>query len=514
MNRRGAIAGAVLLCWGAGLGLLVQREYFRPAVERLSEAALRVTPGAVFYSVMQRDRQIGFASSTIDTTTNAIRMEDYLVADLPVGGRVHRATARADVQLTRALRVSRFTVSLESDAAPVRASGVIEGDSVLVLAVGGDERAPVDTQRIRLSGPILLPTLVPLAIALGDEPAVGKQYDLPMFDPLAMKPRQVTFRVDAESSFVVHDSAGFDAPSKRWRPLLPATVRAWHVRSEGTDGGAAAFSGWIDEQGRVVATSQLGFDLRRRPYELAFENWRLDKRDRGDVVGDDRDILETTAIAAGKHVRGSMKRLAVRLTNVDLAGFDLDGARQRLHGDTLMIEREPSDVLTPSWTLPVGGWERKAEYLRPEPLIQTRDRELILLARRLVRREPNPRIVAERINQWVHDSLKKEITFGIPNAISVLHDRRGDCNEHTQLFVAIARASGIPTRIAAGLAYIDGKFYYHAWPEVYLNDWVAVDPTFGQFPADAAHLRFTIGGLGRQTQLLRLMGNLRIDVVR
>jgi hypothetical protein len=113
----------------------------------------------------------------------------------------------------------------------------------------------------------------------------------------------------------------------------------------------------------------------------------------------------------------------------------------------------------------------------------------------------------------VHDSLKKQITFGVPNALQVLQSRTGDCNEHTQLFVALARAAGLPARIAAGLAYVDGKFFYHAWPEILLDDWVAVDPTFGQFPADAAHLRFVIGGVARQTELLRLMGNLKIDVL-
>ena len=113
----------------------------------------------------------------------------------------------------------------------------------------------------------------------------------------------------------------------------------------------------------------------------------------------------------------------------------------------------------------------------------------------------------------MHDSLKKQITFGVPNALQVLQSRTGDCNEHTQLFVALARAAGLPARIAAGLAYVDGKFFYHAWPEILLDDWVAVDPTFGQFPADAAHLRFVIGGVARQTELLRLMGNLKIDVL-
>jgi transglutaminase-like putative cysteine protease len=81
------------------------------------------------------------------------------------------------------------------------------------------------------------------------------------------------------------------------------------------------------------------------------------------------------------------------------------------------------------------------------------------------------------------------------------------------LFTALARAAGIPTRIVVGLLYVDRKFYYHSWPEVMLRDWVAVDPTFGQFPADAAHLRFFIGGLGRQTDLQRLIGTMKIDVI-
>jgi transglutaminase-like putative cysteine protease len=105
------------------------------------------------------------------------------------------------------------------------------------------------------------------------------------------------------------------------------------------------------------------------------------------------------------------------------------------------------------------------------------------------------------------------VSVTIPSAIQVLDSRSGDCNEHTQLFLALSRAAGIPARAAAGLAQVGRKFYYHAWPEVFVGKWVAVDPTFGQFPADAAHLRFVYGGLDRQAELLRLMGALRIDVL-
>jgi transglutaminase-like putative cysteine protease len=229
------------------------------------------------------------------------------------------------------------------------------------------------------------------------------------------------------------------------------------------------------------------------------------------------DILEGTAIAAGALPgRDGPTRLRVRLSGTSLDGFDLQGGRQRREGNELTITREGADVLAADWTLAgrqAGFRQRFAAELASEPLLQANDPAIVALALRIAGNERDPRVVAERINRWVHDSLAKEITLSIPNAVQVLRSRRGDCNEHTQLFTALARAVGIPTRIATGLAYVNGKFYYHAWPEIRLRDWVAVDPTFGQFPADAAHLRFVRGGLTRQGELLRLVGTLRIEVL-
>ena len=71
------------MCWLAGIAALVRRELFRPSVERLAEAAARVSPGVVFYAVMQGDRQVGFASSTIDTASKEITAIEYLLANLP-----------------------------------------------------------------------------------------------------------------------------------------------------------------------------------------------------------------------------------------------------------------------------------------------------------------------------------------------------------------------------------------------------------------------------------------------
>ncbi|HEV7990453.1 MAG TPA: transglutaminase domain-containing protein [Gemmatimonadaceae bacterium] len=512
-SRRVLVAAGVLALWLGGLALLARRELFRPHMEKLAEAGLRVGPGATYYAVLQQGQQIGFASSTVDTADGGITVHDYLVADLPIGGALHRATARSEVVLTRALRVSSFKIQMDAGLTPIDASGKVFGDTLLVLALKSPEGAP-DTQRVKLTGPVLLPTLVPLAVALGDRPKVGATVSLPVFDPIAMAAREVKVSVQAESVFVLQDSSVFDQARARWLGARPDTVRAWRLATVSANG-STGFGGWVDEQGRIVlATQVLGMTLERRPYEVAFENWKSDAAARGSAVTADRDIYETTAISANKALKEHISELQIRLTGVDLAGFDIKGFRQRLRGDTLTITQEPPEALAAKYALPDGAKRSMMGlFLDAEPLLEVRHPAIVLLAHRLRGTDTDPRLVAERINRWVYDSLSKTITIGVPSAVATLRARRGDCNEHTQLTVALMRAAGVPARVAAGLAFVDGKFYYHAWPEVWLERWVAIDPTFGQFPADAAHLRFTVGGLGRQAELLRLMGPLRIDVL-
>ena len=509
-SRRGAIAVGVLLLWAIGLGLLARRELFRPRGERLAEAAMRVNPGAVYFAVVRNGEQIGFASSTLDTTATSITAGDYLVADLPVGGQENRVEARSLVTLSRALHVDSFTVAYESDPVPILSRGRVYGDTLLRLATG-DAQHP-DTLRVKLDGPVLMPTLMPLAVMLGERPKVGRKTTVSVFDPVAQGPKNVAVEIAAESLFTLSDSAKLDTGSGRWVTAHADTVRAWRLKTDAAQG----FTAWVDDQGRFVhAERPGGLGLERRAYEIAFENWKLEARARGGRVTADRDILETTAIASNRLVRvNQLSTLRAVLGGTDLTGFAIAGGRQQLRGDTLVVRREAAAVLQPWTTLRASG-PQAAEImgaLAAEPGLP-RDSAIVATARRIVGGEKDVAQKARLIERWVHDSLTKRTTIGIPNAATVLRTRAGDCNEHAALYTALARAVGIPTRIAAGLAYVDGKFYYHAWPEVYLQDWVAVDPTFGQFPADAGHLRFTIGGLSRQAELLRLIGTLKIDVV-
>jgi transglutaminase-like putative cysteine protease len=518
MNKRVLAALVIVTAWIAGSAMLVRRQLFKPQIERLAEAALRVSPTAVFYAVMQGEKQVGFASSTVDTAETTIEQREYLVADVATGGRSQRVEARTTVQLTRTLRVRSFETSLERDNALSRVQGTISGDTLLSVVMNAAAGQPADTQRVRLTGPVILPSLIPLAVALESKPSVGRSYVMPLFDPSSAAPRETRIDVRADTLFVVNDSSVFDSTSMRWRGVLPDTVRAWKIVPDTV---MSASEAWVDELGRLVSSRQLGFELRRAPYEVAFENWRRDvdampkTRTTSTVATTtrSRDIFEATAIASNQRPSVTMRQARFRLRGITRAGLDLVGGRQSMRGDTLTVQLEGSGTLAARYFRILGIQKGNDPTLKAEPFLEVDHREIVALAERLVDKYREPRLIVQQIHRWVYDSLKKQATVGVPSALHVLHTRAGDSNEHTQLFVALARAAGIPTRIVVGLLYVDRKFYYHAWPEVMLRDWVPVDPTFGQFPADAAHIRFLVGGLGRQTDLVRIMANLKIDVI-
>lgn len=507
MRRRG-IAAALVLVWILALGLLAKRELLRPAGERLAEAVLTLPPGAIYFAVELNGTQIGYASTTIDTLPDTLRVSERVVLEMPVLGTLQRTEARTDIELSRTLALRGFRAAVRAEGARFEVTGRVIGDSVLELALVGDQSR--ETQRVPLDEPIVLPQLIPMRVAFGGRLEVGRTYTVRVFDPVLLASRDAAIEVAAESTLIVpQDTSVFDSTAGRWIPVVFDTVQAWRLRDAS---GRVPFDTWIDDDGQLLAAqSAAGFRLVRSAYEVVYENFRM--RDTLAAMATGADLVRGTAIASNVRLAAdSLRMLTVRLTGQPLDGLDLDGGRQRLAGDTVTITREAPSALRGTYRLPDAGRERRS-FQQPEPLIQSDDPVLQAQARQIIENTRRPERAAERLTRWVYENLRKEVTVGVPSAADVYARRAGDCNEHTVLFTAFARAVGLPTRTAAGLVYLDGTFYYHAWPEVWLDGWVAVDPTFGQFPADAAHLRLTTGGLARQLELVRLIGRLGVEVV-
>ena len=123
---------------------------------------------------------------------------------------------------------------------------------------------------------------------------------------------------------------------------------------------------------------------------------------------------------------------------------------------------------------------------------------------------------ARKIVAWVHRNLEKRPVLSVPNALETLENRVGDCNEHAVLLAAFARAAGIPAEVEAGVVYLRGRFYYHAWNVLYSKErggWVTADAVLGQMPADVTHVRFVRGDAERQLDLLGLIGRVKIEIL-
>lgn len=516
MSRR-HWAIAIVVAWALSLGWLVKRELFRSTGARLAEAALSVPPGAMYYRLELGGQQIGFVSSTLDTLPDSIQVVNVLVLEVAALGKLRRTTARSVALLSRALRLQRLEVTFDGDLGQFAARGAVQGDTVLRVAIVSDGDSQVT--RIPLTGPITLPTLLPLRLAFGGELQRGRTYTARLFDPLLLAERDASVRVAAESTLIVADSADLDSTTMVWVPEEFDTVRAFRI-DETLNG--IPTSTWIDAQGSLVRMSNgAGFAMERSAFEIAYENFR--HRDtarvaRGSAAPAPAAIIAVTALAAGirddpPHPLPPRARLRVRFSGVERPAWSATEGRQRVSGDTLEIVRETalqSRVIR--YRLPAADTSLR-RWLMPEPLIQSRDPRIAAQARLILGRERNPARAAELLTHWVHGHVRRELTAGVPSAERVLERRGGDCNESTTLYVALARAVGLPARTVAGLRYLNGRFYYHAWPEVYLGDWVPVDPMLDQFPADAAHLRLAIGGLARQVELVPLIGRLKLEVL-
>ncbi len=297
-----------------------------------------------------------------------------------------------------------------------------------------------------------------------------------------------------------------------------------------SDVAGVTVTSWVTPEGEVVKeTSPLGWELRRDTREAALRYLQQAK-------GQAPDLLSSTAVPIDRPLDSPEQ--------IERLVFLVEG----LQGEGVAIQRPWQRVLPPeqlaashraapqgNWCLvqldrPPGPeiWARRAgargeaerslpagvaRYQRPSLFVQSDDPLIVAKAAEIVggRSDPWEQVVA--LNQWVYAALTKQLTIGLPSAVDVLQNPVGDCHEHTILFTALARSRRLPTRMVAGLVYWNGQLYYHAWPEVWLGEWVPTDPTLGQPVADATHLGLSSAENEDLVALGQFVGRLRIQVL-
>jgi transglutaminase-like putative cysteine protease len=478
-----------LIAWAATMAVLVKRSYVEASSTNLATDLARYGASAEWRGIYYRGEKIGFTVRQIEQKDDGFELQEDGRLQMSLLGAITPARIRTTARVDREFALKSFDFLLDPGTGPTEIRGTLTGlDLALTITTPAGQTSEVR----RLDAPPMLSLNLGRRLASAGL-TVGARYSWMMFDPATLRNAPVIVQVGKRE--LVRSSS---------ENVGTISVPAFRVEME--------FSGlhttaWITDTGEVLnEQSPMGLVTRRETASTARRMYATVRT----------DLLAGSAIVPEMKQRidepRSVRRLRMRFTGADLSALDLQGVAQSAAGNVV-------ETVDPR-ALRAGPAEAGVErYLAPEPYLESDDPAIVAEAERALQRITGTRERAERLVRHVNGLIEKKPTVSLPSAREVLRTKVGDCNEHTALYVALARASGIPSRIAAGLTFVHGAFYYHAWPEVYLDEgsgrgyWLPVDPTLNQFPADATHVRLARGGLDKQTVILPLLGRMRIEVL-
>jgi hypothetical protein len=379
--------------------------------------------------------------------------------------------------------------------------GHVDGN---VLRVTTTSEGSEHIQEHQLPGPLYPPDTLHLVVAR-DGLEIGRERQFFIYDPLTTSTGDLTVRVEGKDTI---KWAGED------RELYHLSLSYKGFQEDA----------WIAESGDIYREESsiggISFVSQREAKEKALEL--------GPGSGGSADLIAASRIPVDLEIENpeQVERMTVVVSGCDPAALVLDGTAQTLErtepdGSFVVTVRKPDyDSLLSEHDTPAVAYTGSGDfgpYLEPEALVQSRDERIRTKAREISEGAATRWEAVEHISEWLYETVQKEVRVTIPSAVEVLQSLRGDCNEHSTLFAALARSLGIPAKICAGVVYQkDASFYYHAWNEVLIGDsdpvWLPVDSTLGRTQMDATHLKLSEGSLDKQIELVKLIGTMRLRV--
>ncbi|HSH13407.1 MAG TPA: transglutaminase-like domain-containing protein [Desulfurivibrionaceae bacterium] len=478
--KKNLLRVGLLVLWAILFGLLLRRDYFIRTLETREAQVIKKGREESFAGIYFREGRIGYVKNRLvpDVAGGShLSQEAYL--RLNILDQVHPVHLMVEADLAGDGKLRDFEFQLTSPFYTMQARGKVEGTRVdFTLNTGKDEI----NDSIQLSQPPYLSTNR-RGYLLTQNLKKGDKLRLPYFDPLSLTGK------DTVVEYLDYD-----------KQLINNRIYLLHKFSETFSGVKISF--WLDDEGKVIKEeSPAGFVFLAEPEFRAT-----------DLPTAGKEILSSVSVTIKGEIPAdyaTRRELRFRLTLPEEGEFDLDRDRQELVGSELTVRRET----LPSET--AGVCEGQQEDLASTPYIQTGNQVIGEQVAKILGETQGELAKVKKLAAWVYENLEKRPVLGIPDALTTLQTRRGDCNEHAALFAALARRAGIPTRVAAGVTYHAGAFYYHAWNEVCLDGrWLSLDTTKNQLPADVTHIRFVNGETDEQIKIGALLGKLGIEVVK
>ena len=485
---RRILVGLALVFAASGHEAWARAALPKPVKLGASRAAVsEVMPYEVYYGVYVGGQKVGWMRSAYQRgATPTLSYElDAQVRGMGRTSPISIKETRAFDGKTHALREVTFVQT--SDAGEVRVEGKADrGQMQVVTTAGGAAHkshvACNETLADALAGPLL---------ALR-APKVGDEVTSQHFDPQSQKMGHVVLHVDSVDA----------------RTLAGVPTTTYKVTTRYPEMGVSEQS-VLDRTGQVLTTQMGGFfEAKLEPVAVAKEPHALE------------DVLVQAVVASPKPIAHPERIETLRLS---MKGFEEApppaSSRQtvRREGDVwqLVLRRDANvdHVPYPAPKVTAAEPQEVGDARGPTAFMQSTAPKIKAAAREAVRGATTQTQAIEGLVRYVRSHLRAEYVPAFSNALEALETGRGDCTEHSVLFAALARAAGIPARVAVGVAYWPpGQgFGWHAWCEVYADGrWLSVDPTWGQTISDPTHIKLAEGTPEQQARVVMLLGRLKV----
>jgi transglutaminase-like putative cysteine protease len=213
---------------------------------------------------------------------------------------------------------------------------------------------------------------------------------------------------------------------------------------------------------------------------------------------------------------GNLKKL-----EVEISGYS---AGSELPAGVFQTAERPEDdkVLFTIYNSPMPEKTENAvtdtgieEFLRPTELIPSGAPVFKSTADGIVGDEKDPAGIAGKLARWVATNVNMTSSDS-RSPLETLRDKEGNPADMARLYVTLARAIGLPSKLVSGLVYVpDIGFIYRSWAECHVGYWMPVDPVVGETPADAAHIKLVEGDSPEaMVALSRFIGHVDIKVIK
>jgi hypothetical protein len=461
---------------------ILQKLFFRP--QPLSIAEIKSSEAKeTWMNIMQNNRKIGFSHSSFSAEQDGYRLQEEVLMRINTMGMVQDINLKTIGRLNADFSLAEFDFQIKSGRFSFTVNGAVSGE---ILTVKTDSAGTTRTADIALKAkPYLLPAIT-AALSTADLKN-GEKYTFDIFDPATMGQTPVIVEVLGREDLQIMGAS------------QPATKIALIFK------GSSQYA-WIGENGDVLKENGiLGIQMEKTSREDALRDL---------AVAASTDLTRVASVASNVMLEdlAGLSTLQVEISGIENQKIQLNGGRQTISANTLSIQKETMTDLSPAMN-ELNLQKLEKIFLKPDPFIQSDDRKIQQLAREITGKTDVPLEKVRMLVDWVYKNINKRPVLSLPDALSTLENREGDCNEHAVLLAALARAAGIPCRVEAGLVYLKGRFYYHAWNLVYLGRWITVDAVYNQIPADVSHIRFVTGSPSQQLDLMGIIGKLQLKVI-